>query len=742
MKIRLGAHPAHRVMAVLLSGALMLAVAGCSDSEVKLLGSAREYLDRSETNAAIIQLKATLQKYPQSAEARLLMGRALLDSGDAVGAEVEWGKALELGVPADEVVPLLAKALNAQGQVKKVLERYGQTSLTDPKAASALAAAMAVAQLALGHEDEGRPLVDKALQLDDANGTALLLRAQLTAREGRIEEALAQADAMIARSIDKPNALVLKGALHVALEKNAQGMTKAREAFEAALQARPHHVPAHTALLALAQQEQDPAAVRKRWEAFQKVAPRNPLVLMMEADFAMRDGKLDRARAVTDLLLKAGPGDARVQLLAARMAERSNGAVQAELHATRAVQLAPGWPQARHLLAQNQIRTGKAKRALETLLPLLEADRPEAETFALAGQAFLLDGQADQAAVMLRKASDLKPQDVHLKTMNTVAKLGSGRDGEVMLELESIASNDAGITADLALISARMQHRDFDGALRATNALRRKQVTNPLPAHIEGQVQLARGDQAAARQAFESALGLKGDYMPSAMALAAMELRDKQNDRARGHFERVLKVNPRSEQAHLALVELKAMSGGKPDEIRPMLEGAIRAVPESPTLRVALVNLLLGPAQDQRTALAVAQEANSAIANQPEVIDALGRAQLVNDAKEQAVKSFRRLVQLQPDNLAFQLRLAESQSATADHAEAVRTLRKALEPKPDFLPAQQSLLANLVALSRHAEALAVARQVQRQRPQDAVGWLFEGDVLLQAKQAEPAVAAF
>ncbi len=742
MKIQLQPSTSRTLSSALVAGAVLLALAGCSDSEVKLLGSARGYLEKGDQNAAIIQLKTTLQKFPQSAEARLLMGRALLDMGDAVGAEVELTKALDQGVAPDQVVPLLASALIGQGQGKKLIERYGQTTLVDPKAGSALAAALASAHMTLGRKQEGNQALDKALQLDNDNGRALLLRAQLTAAEGKLDDAMAQTDAMIARSIEKPAALVLKGSLHVALEKNAEGLAKARRSFEAAVQAKPNYVSAHTALMALAQQEQNSAELRSRWEAFQKVAPRHPTVLLMEADYALRDGKLDRAREVTDLMLKAAGGDARVQLLAARVAERANNTVQAEVHAARAVQLAPRWPEARRVLAQNQMRTGQVKRALETLQPLLEGERPDAETLALAGQAMLQDGQADKAGAMLRRASEMKPQDLRLKTMNTVAQLGRGRDGEVMLELESIASNDAGNTADLVLISARMQQRDFDGASRAAASLRKKQPDNPLPAHIEGQVRLAKGDRSSARQAFESALSIKGDYLPSAMALSMLDLSEGKNDKARSHFERVLKVDPKSAQAHLAIAELKARDGATPAEVRAILEAAVKAVPDSPALRVTLVNHLLGASKDKRAALAAAQDANTAVVDQPEVIDALGRAQLANDAKEQAGTTFRRLVQLQPENLAFQVRLADSQSATGDYSDAVRTLRKALESKPDFLPAQQKLLANLVALNRTADAYAAAKDVQKQRPQDPTGWIFEGDVAMQAKQLDTAVAAY
>ncbi len=112
-----------------LTLALLLAACG-GDKPEALLASARDYLAKDDAKAAVIQIKNALQKAPESGEARLLLGQALLKSGEPVGAEVELRKAMDAGYAPDQVVPQLAQALLAIGQPKKVLSDLQTAPLT------------------------------------------------------------------------------------------------------------------------------------------------------------------------------------------------------------------------------------------------------------------------------------------------------------------------------------------------------------------------------------------------------------------------------------------------------------------------------------------------------------------------------------------------------------------------------------------------------------------------------------
>ncbi len=65
---------------------LTLVLAACSEKPEAMMISAKDYLAKNDRKAAVIQIKNALQADPQMPEARFLLGTALLDEGDPVGA--------------------------------------------------------------------------------------------------------------------------------------------------------------------------------------------------------------------------------------------------------------------------------------------------------------------------------------------------------------------------------------------------------------------------------------------------------------------------------------------------------------------------------------------------------------------------------------------------------------------------------------------------------------------------------
>ena len=93
-------------------------IAATADDTYK---DAEAFFVKGEYSAAIIQLKNTLMLEPDNVQARLLLGKAYLETGDAASAEKEITHARDLGLDAVEWQVLLGRAYLLQGRNDELL---------------------------------------------------------------------------------------------------------------------------------------------------------------------------------------------------------------------------------------------------------------------------------------------------------------------------------------------------------------------------------------------------------------------------------------------------------------------------------------------------------------------------------------------------------------------------------------------------------------------------------------------
>ena len=152
---------------VVAAASLCGLLAACSgDNPDALLASAKDYLAKNDRKAAVIQLKNALEKRPDFAEARFLLGSTLLEAGDVPSAEKELRRARELKYPAGQVDPALATAWAKLGEYQKVVDTFAQAQGGTPTETAQLKTAVGQAQLGLGKPDLAKASFDEAQRLE------------------------------------------------------------------------------------------------------------------------------------------------------------------------------------------------------------------------------------------------------------------------------------------------------------------------------------------------------------------------------------------------------------------------------------------------------------------------------------------------------------------------------------------------------------------------------------------------
>jgi putative PEP-CTERM system TPR-repeat lipoprotein len=311
-----------------------------------------------------------------------------------------------------------------------------------------------------------------------------------------------------------------------------------------------------------------------------------------------------------------------------------------------------------------------------------------------------------------------------------------------MRELESAAEMDPGaLQADLGIIAALMSKKEFDKALAAADRLAAKQPKNALPENVRGLVYAAKGDRKNARASFEKALELQFDFLPAAANLARMDIADKQPETARKRFETIVAKAPKNEQALLALAELQAATRVPLKEVLATVDRAVAANPSSAAARLAQIRLN-ARVNDPKAALATAQSAAAALPDNPQIVEALGRAQLAAGESNQAISSFNKLATLVPQSPVPLLLVARAHIANKNFEAATGTLQKALELQPERADVHRAAIAMYLAAGKPEEALADARAVQKARPKQAIGFVFEGEVLATERKYAEAAGAY
>lgn len=721
-----------------ISTALLAAfLGGCGgDDPAQLIASGKEFLAKNDNKAAVIQLKNALQANPELGEARFLLGKALLASGDIAGAEVELRKAYNLKFASDEVVPLLAQAMLASGQAKKLTDEFGATELSSNLAKASLKTALSTAWAAQGKNEQANRELSAALAAQPDHAPALLAKARLKATGGDLPGALAVVDGVLATNPKDHDALLLAGSL-LAAKADAQG---ALARYRQAVDARPDSLVAHSAVVSTLFQMRNPEEAAQQIEAMKKIAPKHPQTLYLAGQSAYERKDFKSVREIGQELLKLAPDNASALLLAGAGEFQLRSYVQAENHLSKLVQQNPNMALGHRLLVATYLRSGQAAKALNTLQPALERADNDAALLALAGETYLMNGDADKSAEYFAKAAKLDPNSKGKQISLAIAHLAQGKSG-ALSELEQIASTDSGTSADLALIATHLKAGQLDKALKAIEALEKKQPDNPATHNLRARTLLGKKDIAGARASFAKALQLNPTFFPAAASLAALDLADKKPEEARKRFEAMLAADPKNAQALLAIAELQGSAGGKPEEVETLIGKAILANPQDIAARLALVTHHLKN-KDNKKALTVANEAAAAIPDRPEILDALGRTQQVAGDTNQALITYSKLVNLQPASPLAYMRLAEIHLQGKNREEAAKNLKKALEIRPDMLEAQRGLILLAVEDNKTAEALAIARRIQQQRPKESVGYLLEGEIHVAAKALPDAAKSF
>jgi putative PEP-CTERM system TPR-repeat lipoprotein len=722
------------ISAVLLTGG----IAGCGKSEdpQTLVSDAKRYQEKGDNSAAIIQLKNAVQKNPNDPETRYLLGTIYRKTGDLQSAEKELRRALNLGMEPARVIPDLGKTLHDLGQFQQVLDET--KPLSESKNSAEISTLRGSASLALGKGEEAKELFKRALEDKPDFSDALVGLAIYSLSKQDVATATQYSEQAVTANPENADAWLFKGDLLRVEGK----LDSALAAYDQVVKLKPNSAQAYLNKAFIETSTDKFEAAKTDIEAARKVARGSVMVFYAQALLDFTQGKYTAAWESLQQILSKAPEHMPTVLLAGATQLAMGSLPQAEQHLKHYLEKDPKNLYARKLLATVLLKNRETQRAIALLSqPIRDGVDQDPQLFALAGEAYMQAREFSKATEYFEKAIRIAPKNAVLHTALSSSKMGQGDNARAVAELEMATKLDPKSSqAGILLVMMHLRLKEPEKALQAVNNLEKEHSDNPVVQNIKGSIYLSRNDAGNARSSFEKALSLQPTYFPAASNLAQLDLRDGKPDAAKKRFEAILANDKKNIQAMAALSAL-ALSQGQTKEATSWLERASQNNPDvlESSLLLAGHYLRLG---EKQKALTLAQKLQGANAVNPEVLDLLAQAQFANNDKNAALETYNRLAAVRPNSHLVQFRIAVIHTAAENFPAAAEALRKAVALKPDYVDAQLGQIALEARQGNIEKAIAISRQIQKQHQKSPVGYIAEGDLLMQQKNAALAAKAY
>lgn len=736
-----------RVKALLLAVPVMLAVgllppagamAATTDSEsLEFFEDGQRLFDQGDLNAAVIQLKNAIQRDPNHAAARYLLGRIYIASGNGASAEKELRKARSLGGVPDQLIVDLGRAYLLQGKFRAMLEELPLPE-PDHQVYGEMLLLHGDAQLASREAARARESYDLAAKALPEDPRPLLGLASVAIADAQRDQAESYVDSALTLSTTSIQALMLKGELRNA----ANDFKAARTSFGAAVELAPNNLAARLALasaqIALGQDdlaEESLSLVEQRIPNHPSAAHLRAIVLLRQGDVTAALARLEELGPSLDqhtpgLLLR---GAIRYQLNQVDLAVADLRSVMA-----RAGNHLP----TQKLLGAAYLKQGKLDPAIDLLEQAAATAPDDPQLNALLGTAYLQQGQTAKALGHLERAASVNPDQPELLRQLALGNLMVGDSAQAVTALKSSLDLGADQRSTRLLLGLAELHRgNPDGTLTAAREIRAADPESPIGWNLEGGALLAKGQLDDARQAFASALELDADFLPARINLAQLALRDGNHAEAEGQFRQILLRDEASVRAYLGLARISLQQGNGNEAVYRLDKAAGIKLEASPE-RVVEIAGLYQAAGALDKALEILTRARRQAPDSAPILLALARAQAAGSEFADAIANYQAVLARAPDVADVHFELGQAQGLAGRAEEARRSLRQALNLNPDLTDAYVRLARLELGEEGLAKALELAEQLRARDPGATAADALAGDLYLASGRPRDALEAY
>ena len=710
---------------------LLLVLSGCDAfvGTAQHVERGRVALDAGETGRASIELQKALKRNPENAEARFLLARLALMTGDVQEGVRELQRAITSGYKGPAVDALQVQVWLAANQPQALVDAFAKGTIEMPEPARSIA--LARAYNALGQPDR---TIDTLMHMPGGKSlpaAARLVQAEALTLRGDSDRALDELTAMLREDPRSFEASLMKGMILVRRGQFAAAEAALREARSQMGRDTPLTQQARALggiVEACLAQGRIAEAVQAQ-DDLTKMVPDSVFTRMLSARIKLARG--DYSGGVSDLQrIVAGASDylpARMLLGAAQLTQ--GNLLQAEAQLSVVVQRASDNVEARKLLARVRLDLNQPDAALRTLTPALEGDASDPQLYALLGRARLSSGNSDAAVETLERGVRANPSNTALRLDLGQAYLIAGRTKEALETLKPGAGTDGDARHDVLFIKALNAERGARGSRDEIDKRVGEQPKSVPTLNLGALFFASRWEFERTRNLLAQALAIDPRNVASLINLARVAVATGDLPTAESSLRAALAVDESSTTVRIALSDLLTRRGAYADAKQLLDAGIAKA---QSTGGGADIRFALGQLQlvrgDLPGANAVFDSLVAAAPERAELVNQIGVLLLDAHQYDAALARFRKASEIAPKQALYWINTGRAQLALDHSVPARESLEKALGLQPASVPAVAALALIDVRARKFDAALARVDALRSTRPDDVAVLVLRGDV--------------
>jgi tetratricopeptide (TPR) repeat protein len=640
-------------------------------------------------------------------------GMALYQAGNTVKARLEFRNVLQIDPKHPQAWLMLARIAEQQNDPRAAFGAYEKAAQLDPENAQ-LRLKWGEMLLGANRVEDALSEAENVLAKAPASADALALRAAVRNRQN--DQAAAVADALAALEAEPGHRNALSLLAGIRLEQGDSHAAKGL--MEEAVETYPEDVALRYSLAAVYKVRGEMEAARAAHEALIALEPQILAHRQALADFLTEQGQTAAAENALRTAVAENPDQTDAKLLLAQYAANQRGtdagvAVFEELIAAESDEY-----RLRFALADLYRAAGRPADAESTYRAIMERDSSGPQGLRARGLLaglLLADDRPHEAEVLAAEALAGDPRDAEALLVRAAIALQGGNTEQAISDLRLLLQDDPGSTRALRLLAKA--HAAREEVALAQDALQTAIEAAPSEpaAYLQlVQLRMETGDTEGASLILEQLLAQAPRNAQAQDALARIQFAKQDWQAMENTAERVLKTRPEHFLGYYLKGQVMQRTGRLKESVAAF-ETALEKAPEAVAPLLALARSRMALSQPEQAEDRIRQVLAADPMNAP-ALNLLGQLQAALQRPDAARTQFERAIEAQPTSPIAYSRLAGLQAQGGDYSAAIETLRKGIEATQGNAFLHFRLAVVLQQAGRFEEAAAAYEEVLQAAP--------------------------